>query len=63
MVIGNKTYPRLKKNIKNLYSKYDFISKLWSGPKDSNLLIIQLVPTRYDYMKPGDWDSQIIELV
>jgi len=40
---------------RRLFNAYDFIPKLWSGPEDSNLTIIQLIPSRYEYLRPGDW--------
>ena len=41
---------------KRLFNFYDFIPKLWKGPEDPNLSVIQLIPSRYEYLRPGDWE-------
>lgn len=63
---GNNGYIRVectgeketdKKLIEDLFNEYEFISKLWKSPEDSRLIMIELVPSMFDYMKPGDWSS------
>jgi uncharacterized pyridoxamine 5'-phosphate oxidase family protein len=41
---------------KRLFHTYDFIPKLWNGHEDPNLTVIQLIPSRYEYLRPGDWE-------
>lgn len=41
-----------------LYIKFDYFSKLWSGPEDPSLLVYRMEPSAYDYMKPGEWTSE-----
>jgi general stress protein 26 len=43
--------------VSKLYFESGFIEKLWSSPNDSNLTIFEVLPTMYDYLRPGEWST------
>jgi uncharacterized pyridoxamine 5'-phosphate oxidase family protein len=58
----NSVFVTDKELRKKLFDKFDFIPKLWESPEDFELVIIQLVPSRYEYLKPGDWEPVFLSL-
>lgn len=40
-----------------LYDRFEYFSKLWSGPDDPTLVVYEVKAETYDYMKPGKWAS------
>lgn len=48
---------RAQKVIEQLFKSYGFMGKLWSGPNDPKLAVVQLTPSSVDYLRPGDWSS------
>lgn len=48
--------------ITRLFHENAFMSKLWNGPEDPNLTIIELKPVVFYYLRPGDWTSIKIEI-
>jgi uncharacterized pyridoxamine 5'-phosphate oxidase family protein len=45
-----------------LYEKVPHVSKLWKSADDSDLIVFELVPVGYDYMKPGNFHSTLIPI-
>ena len=43
-----------------LYEKVSHVSQLWESPDDEDLAVIDFVPVEYDYMRPGDFFSTLI---
>ncbi len=43
-----------------LYEKVSHVSQLWESPDDEDLTVIEFVPVEYDYMRPGDFFSTLI---
>ena len=37
------------------------VSRLWEGPEDEDLTVIELKPVEYDYMRTGDLVTTMIQ--
>jgi general stress protein 26 len=46
--------------VTELYDKFDYFSKLWKSPDDPTLIVYKVKARQYDYMKPGEFTSIII---
>ena len=44
-----------------LYERVPHVSQLWEGPEDEELTIMEVEPVEYDYMKPGECPSTMIQ--
>ena len=47
--------------ISGLYNRFEYFSKLWESPTDPTLVVYNVEPSLYDYMKPGEWASVRVE--
>jgi uncharacterized pyridoxamine 5'-phosphate oxidase family protein len=43
--------------ISGLYNRFEYFSKLWKSPTDPTLVVYNVEPSLYDYLKPGEWES------
>ena len=44
-----------------LYNKFEYF-KMWKSPSDPTLMVYKVEPSMYDYMKPGEFASVLIEI-
>ena len=42
---------------KELFEKVPHVSQLWESPEDEKLMVFELIPKMYEFMKPGDFHT------